>query len=243
MDENDNTVQPDVQAAPDMGQPASEDAPVETLDTTDASVPSDAQQASDEETQAAPVVDEQLQKFAKSQGLELDSPNAIKAAQALQKARSEATKNYQRSSELEKGMTEMGDASAENVAQATGQDPELLKRLQRIEIRDTIRNFYDNNPDAPKYEARMNEIAQTAGLYGTPEAILKAAYAMAKAEAPDNSDVVRSEGKREALQSLAHKQQAAVPTGHATTQSTPKEKPFNELTLDEMRQRLGTVRQ
>jgi hypothetical protein len=53
-------------------------------------------------------------------------------------------------------------------------------------------------------------------------------------------DSVKSEGRREALESLAHKQQAAVPRGNATNSATtPKEKPFSELTRAEMKERLG----
>jgi hypothetical protein len=242
MDENDNTVQPDAQAAPELGQPASDVAEPETLDTTDTSEPSDAPQAS-EESPAAPDVDEQLQKFAQSQGIELDSPNAIKAAQALQKARGEATRNYQKASQLEQGMTEMSDASAEQVAGATGQDPEVLKRLQRMEVKSSVRDFFDSTPDARQYEARMTEIAQTAGLYGTPEAILKAAYGMALAEnVAGNADRLKAEGARERLQSMAHKQQAAVPTGHATTQTSPKEKSVNDMSPEEIKAKYGSVR-
>ena len=67
-------------------------------------------------------------------------------------------------------------------------------------------------------------------------------YKLAKADAPDNTAAVKSQAKQETLQALAHKQQAAVPTGHATTASTPKEKPFSELTREEMRARLGVAK-
>jgi hypothetical protein len=120
----------------------------------------------------------------------------------------------QKASELEKTMTEMSDASAEQVAHATGQDPEVLRRVQRMEVRDSIRDFWDTNPNARQYQEKMAEIAVSAGLYGTPEAILKASYAMARA---DDVDSVRSQAKRETLENLAHKQQAAVPTGNAVT--------------------------
>jgi hypothetical protein len=45
---------------------------------------------------------------------------------------------------------------------------------------------------------------------------------------------VKSQGKREALESLAHKQQAAVPTGSATTSGQPKKKEFKDLSIKEM---------
>lgn len=238
MEDDTTTTQP----TDDAGAQAPPVEPVVTdvADETTTTEPSEPSSDAAEETPSAPTADDKLQKFARSQGIDLDSPSAIKAAQIAMKAQSEATRNYQKASQIEKGMIEMSDSSAEQVAQATGQDPEVLKRLQRIEVRDTIRDFWDKHPGAAKYEDRMTEIANTAGLYGTPEAILKAAYGMAVAEDTDN---VKSQGKREALQSLAQKQQAAVPTGHATNPSaTPKEKPFKELSLEEMRAKLGYAR-
>lgn len=160
---------------------------------------------------------EQLEQFAKTKGLELDSDNAKKAAKMAMNAEKLMHDKTKRASELERTMSEMSDSSAEQVAEATGQNPDYLKRLQRMEVKDSIRDFWDSNPDARQYESQMAEIASTAGLYGTPEAILKASYAIALS---GNTDAVRSQGKREALESLAHKQQAAVPRGNSVTSGT-----------------------
>ncbi len=113
-------------------------------------------------------------------------------------------------------MTNMSDESATQVAEATGQDPEVLKRLQRMEVKDSIREFWDTHPEARAHEQEMAKIAVESGLYGSPEAILKASYAMAVS---NNQGAVKSQGKREALESLAHKQNAAVPTGNAVNGS------------------------
>jgi hypothetical protein len=121
---------------------------------------------------------------------------------------SKATK----ASELERTMSSMSDESATQVAEATGQNPEYLKRLQRMEVKDSIRDFWESNPEARQYESDMATIAVESGLYGSPEAILKASYAMAVAK---NPEALKSQGKREGLESLAHKQQAAVPRGNA----------------------------
>lgn len=155
---------------------------------------------------------EQLDHFAKTKGLTLDSENAIKAAKMAMNAEKLMHEKTVRASELEKTMSGMSDDSAQQVADATGQDPEILKRVQRMEVQGAIRDFWDQNPSARQYEAEMAKIAVESGLYGTPDAILKASYAMAVA---NNQNAVKSQGKREALESLAHKQQAAVPTGNA----------------------------
>ena len=119
----------------------------------------------------------------------------------------------QRAKELERSMTELSDESAEQIAMSTGQDPELLKRLQRFEVKSTINDFFVDNPDAKQYEQDMIQEMTNSGLYGSPEAMLKAAYAMAVAKNPDK---VKSQARKETLESLAQKQQASVPTGNAT---------------------------
>ena len=160
--------------------------------------------------------DEQLKKFAEAKGLELDSDNAKKAAKMAMNAERLMHDKTKRASELERTMSEMSDTSAEQVAEATGQNPEILKRLQRMEVKDSINEFWNSNPNARQYESEMAEIATTAGLYGSPEAILKASYAIAVS---NNTEALKSQGKQEALKSLAQKQQAAVPTGNAVNSS------------------------
>jgi len=167
-------------------------------------------------TQVVTEEDEQLAKFAAAKGLELDSDNAKKAAKMAMNAEKLMHNKANKASELERTMSTMSDESAEQVAQATGQNPEYLKRLQRMEVKDSIREFWDANPDARQYETEMAQIAVESGLYGSPEAILKASYAMAVA---NNSNSIKSQGKQEALQSLAQKQQAAVPRGNAVNSS------------------------
>lgn len=214
--------------------------PVETEQATAAEETTETQQQTEStQTESEPSEDDQLAKFAQTKGLELDSENAKKAAKMAMEAERNMHKATGRAGELEKTMSTMSDESAVQTAQATGQDPELIKRLQRMEVKDSIRDFWDQNPDARKYEKEMAAIATGSGLYGTPDAILKASYAMAVA---NNQGAVKSQGKREALESLAHKQQASVPTGSATNpEVTPKEKPFEDLSINEMESRLGFV--
>jgi hypothetical protein len=164
------------------------------------------------EATSEPSEDEQLAKFAETKGLELDSDNAKKAAKMAMNAEKLMHSKATKASELERTMSSMSDESATQVAEATGQNPEVLKRLQRMEVKDSIREFWDSNPGARQYESEMATIAVESGLYGSPEAILKASYAMAVAK---NPEALKSQGKREGLESLAHKQQAAVPRGNA----------------------------
>lgn len=166
----------------------------------------------DEQIKSEPSEEEQLVKFAETKGLQLDSDNAKKAAKMAMEAEKRMHQATSRAGELEKTMTTMSDDSADQLAEQTGQDPEVLKRLQRMEVKDSIREFWDKNPEARKYEQEMAKIAVESGLYGSPEAILNASYAIAQSK---NTDTVKSQAQRETLERLAQKQQAAVPTGNA----------------------------
>lgn len=186
-------------------------AAVETTETTE--------EKSEEGAQAVPDEDAKLRKFARGQGIEDISQLSEREKSLLKSAydsKVEFTQTRQKASEMEKTMTGMSDTSAEQQAQATGENPEVIKRLQRMEVKDSVREFFDKNPEARQYEKEMAKIAVESGLYGSPEAILQASYAIALSK---NSDSVKSQGKREALESLAHKQQAAVPTGNAVNQN------------------------
>lgn len=196
-------------------------------------------QPSVEPSKDAPSDDDELSSWAEKKGLTLDSDNAKKAAKMAREAERAMHQKAQRASELEKSISTKSDEYAEEVAQVTGQDPELVKRLQRIEVRESVRDFWDANPDARQYESQMIELLQTKPhLAGDLESL----YASALVKS-GNLDAVKSQGKREALESLAHKQQAAVPTGNATNSGiTPKTKPFNELSIAEMEAQLGFAR-
>lgn len=163
-----------------------------------------------------PSDDEQLTKFAETKGLVLDSDNAKKAAKMAMNAEKLMHDKTKRAGELERTMSTMSNDAADREAQATGQNPELLRTVRQLQVDKSIRDFWDENPEAKQYEKEMAVIANEAGLFGTAESILKASYAMA---AMSNQGAVKSQGKREALESLAHKQQAAVPIGNAVTSS------------------------
>ncbi len=162
---------------------------------------------------AEPSEDEELASWAENKGLKLDSDNAKKAAKMAREAERAMHTKAREKSELEKTLSTTSDEVAENIAIDTGQDPELLKRLQRVEVRDSVRDFYDTHPDAREIEREMvAELQKRPHLAGDLEAL----YAVVKTQ---NLDAVKSQGGREALETLAQKQQAAVPRGNAVTGS------------------------
>ena len=186
-------------------QPEVNETPAEAVENTE--------EATVTQETEEPSVDDNSEWLA-AKGIDPSDPEAInKLAKSAREAERAMHQKAQKASELEKSMSEMSDESAEQAAIQTGQDPELLKRVQRFEVKSSIRDFFDANPDAKKYETQMIEEMTTSGLYGTPEAMLRAAYAIAVSK---DTDSVRSQAKRETLEKLAQKQQASVPTGNAT---------------------------
>ena len=169
-------------------------------------------------------------KWLAAKGIDPSDPDAInKLAKSAREAERAMHQKAQRASELEKSMTDMSDQSIEAYTPA-GQDPDLLKRVQRFEVKESIRDFFDANPDAKQYEQDMIDEMSNSGLMGSPDAMLKAAYAIAKSK---NTKSDSSSVQRQTLENLAQKQQAAVPVGNATTATTSSNKitPDNVDTL------------
>ena len=173
---------------------------------------------------------EQLAKWAENKGLTLDSDNATKAAKMAMNAEKLMHRKSGQASQLEKTLTGVSDETVEEVAQYQGQDPDVLRRVQRMEIKSNVRDFYDSHPDAKDLEpAMITELQKRPHLAGDLEAL----YAVVKTS---NLSAVKSQGKREALESLAQKQQAAVPRGNAVTGSTNS----NKITAQNVDQMVAT---
>lgn len=242
---DDTTTEEVIQPTPgaEDAQPvAAEETPAAEDTTTE---PSEPPQGGDDGVespeQPQPTVDDKLQTYAKSQGLELDSPSAIKAATIAMKNQQEATRNYQRTNELEKATNITDEQIPEDV---TPQQSENI-RIRKLELKYEASQWKQSNPDKAALEPQMVKL-----LTDDPNKRLLVQqgylsyddlYAIAKGST-DDSATVKSQGAQAALKSLAHKQQAAVPTGNATTMGTPKAKPFADLSISEMEKKLGFVR-
>lgn len=219
-------------ALPDESQ---EQVPAGTDETSDQSVPEEQETTADagEEESSVPAPEDKLKKYADSHGIELDSPSAIKAAQIAMNNQAEFQRTRQKASKLEKSMVDQSDEYSEAVAAQTGQDPELLKRVNRMEVREAKRDFFDEHPNAAAYEEQIKESIVDSGISGSPQAVLKAAWAMVQA---DNPEALRSAGAKQALENLASKQRAAAPTGSAVT-SAPSNRTITRAQINEHLQR------
>lgn len=230
MEENTTTEVSSTQGA-DSAQPTEGNwKPEAVLRTTEEQPQQEATEPTEAQTEEEPAkaeeapveAEDDTSKWLQAKGIDPSDPEAInKLAKSAREAERAMHAKAAKAKELERSMTELSDESAEQIAISTGQDPELLKRVQRFEVKSTINDFFAENPDAKQYEQEMIEEMTSSGLYGTPEAMLRAAYAMAVSKNPDK---VKSQAKRETLESLAQKQQASVPTGNATTAGITSQK-------------------
>lgn len=182
------------------------------------------------ETKDEPSDEEQLAKFAESKGLTLDSDNAKKAAKMAMEAERNMHKATKKASELEKAtnITE-NDISPE----ATPQEKDGW-RVRNLELKMDIRQWKQDNPDKLQYEDAMVKVLSDPTKKQLVQAgylNLDDVYSIAMA---GNTDTVRSQGKREALESLAQKQQAAVPTGHAVNSSQTNSEQITPQNVDRL---------
>lgn len=188
----------------------------------------DSEESQGESTDSLPDVDESLRKYAESKGLELDSPSAVKAAKIAMDNQAQFQRTRQEATQLKKSMDTVADGIADEEAQITGQDPDTLRTLKRLLVKDSIRDFYDAHPEA---KDRESEIAQT--VVERPYLVndLEAAWALVQSK---NADSLKAEGKKEALKTLAGKQQAAVPRGNAVHSSSSGSNKITPQNVDQL---------
>lgn len=204
--------------------------------------------ATDEATQEAPKEEEpssddnSATEWLKKKGVDPNSPEALeKVAEMYRNAEKNMHSNAKKASELEKAI----DTGITEEAEATGFDDEARLDLVRIKTKLNVREFFDNNPDAkPLEQAMIKELANKPHLAGDLESL----YALA---AVKSGDSMKSQGKREALESLAQNQQAAVPRGNAVNGSvmesgsaiTPQnvDQMVAKMSVEEYRKRLPEI--
>lgn len=174
-----------------------------------------AEAASATETQEQPVAqepskeDNSTSEWLKNKGIDPSSPEAIeKVAEMARNAEKAMHQKAGRASELEKVI----DEGITTEAEAIGLTDQDKIRLARLEVKSNVRDFFDNNPEAKPFEkAMIEELKNKPHLAGD----LQSLYAVAVVNSGKLGEV-KSQGGREALESLAHKQQASTPAGNAT---------------------------
>lgn len=156
----------------------------------------------------------------KKKGIDPTSPEAIeKVAEMARNAEKAMHEKAQKASELEKTV----QTTAEDIPVDATQSEIDSARVRNIELRQQLLDWRLANPDKREAEAKMTELlAQKPNL----KELVRAGYldfnelhAIAKGSDAGHDDTVKSQGKREALETLAQKQQAAVPQGNAVNPS------------------------
>jgi hypothetical protein len=223
MEEQTITEEPIVESGAQDALPESQ-----SVDTAVETTSESTDNESSEGAEALPEVDEKLQSFAKGQGIE----NVAELSEREQKLLKVAydnnagyQRNRQKASELEKGLTQRVDEEAEY--QGLQDDDRIV--LHKMAVKQAVRDFWDENPEAKNHEKQMIEVlADNPHLAGDLEALYGKALLRSGA-----SDTLKSEGGREALNRLANKQRAASPQGSAVNSAIPS----NKITRDVIREK------
>lgn len=193
---------------------AAEEAPAATEDTeTPEQAEAEEAPAEREEPATDGGDDAELATWADNKGLKLDSDNAVKAAKMAREAERAMHKAAGKASELEKA----ANITEEQVPQDATPEQRDNVRVRNLELRYEIGEWKRANPDKLNQEAGMVEVLSDPtkrALVQEGYLSLNDVYAIAKSSA-SSDDSLKSQGKREALEALAHKQQAAVPAGKA----------------------------
>ena len=176
-----------------------EAAPTEAVQEDVSNDQAEAVEPSDDNPQG---FDEDTLNWLNAKGIDPSSPEALsKVAKTAREAEKAMHSKANEASQLKKSMESVADQAAEE----TGENPMLV----RLMVKDTIRDFYDSNPEAKEFDKEIAEVV-TQRPYLVND--LEAAYALVQ---KNNAPVLKEQGKKEALQSLASKQRTAAPTGSA----------------------------
>lgn len=189
--------------------------------TTSTEAPADVQEVGDSEAvdnTNTQVQQDDLVKWAANKGIEVSSDAERKLAEMARNAEKAMHTKAGEVSQLQKSVAEQ----APTVDEYGDPLAKLEQKVQRMELDTQVRNFYQDHPDARSMDAELGTLVeQRPHLAGDLEAL----YALAKMnQLTSSTDSLKSDGAREALQSLATKQAANVPTGNATSgrvSSTP----------------------
>jgi len=196
------------------------DTSVNTEETT--SQQNDQQNASAEETDSSQADD--ISEWAKKKGLPLDDP--VKLATMYRDAERKMHEASMKSKELENTVSQTvpveytGDPAFDQYAQT----------VNALLIRDNVRDFFDNNPEAREFESKMAEIVtERPHLQGDLDAL----YALARND-PNREAELKQAGGREALTNLAQKQQAIPPSAGATNSGEFSSEKITSANVDEL---------
>ena len=207
----------------------------ETTESAEAeSIPEDNSQEAPTDKEPAQA-DNSTVEWLKKKGVDPSSPEAIeKVAEMARNAEKAMHEKAQKARELEKST----EIKAEEIpADATPQDIDNV-RVRNIEMRQELNDWRMNNPDKRDYEEAMtqvlNEDPAIKAMVREGYMSIDKLFAMAKGLDSTREATVKSQTKRETLEELAQKQQAAVPQGNAVASGGSGVESINSQNVDRL---------
>lgn len=221
-------------AIDDQGRALTEESQPEVTEQAEAAddQPETSQDAP-QETEPA-TADNSTTEWLKKKGVDPSSPEAIeKVAEMARNAEKAMHEKAQKASELEK----TAKITEEQIPlDATPQERDNV-RVRNLELKFDIQAWKQSNPDKLAHEDEMVEVLSDPikrELVQGGYISLDDVYSMAIGSNPDTIANVKSQAKKDTLQSLAQKQQAAVPAGNAVRSSGSGEQAITPQNVDQL---------
>lgn len=208
MDEQTTTEQVAEETGAEVAQPVETEETTAVETTEETQVSEEVQEPETEASTNEPSDEDELSSWAANKGVKLESENDRKLAQMARESEKAFHRQSQKKSELQKTLERGIDQEAE----ANGFTDQERITLAKVSTKLTVREFFDENPDAREYEAQMAQ-AVTERPYLAND--LEALYALAKVSDTGRENNLKQEGAKNALSSLAQKQRTATPSGAA----------------------------
>lgn len=172
-------------------------------------------------TEAAAPADDNLTWVQQSKGIDPTTPEgAAKLAEMYRNAETQL-RSTRNEAKLQTALDTTTDVPAIDSFAADDPNAALAAQVQALTLKSTVQDFWSANPDAKQYEAKMTEIVTSnpniGELVKNQYLSLDQLYAMAKGSDPSRETALKQEGGKEALQTVADKQQAKAVTGTASS--------------------------
>lgn len=175
--------------------------------------------APQEETTEA-VTDDNLAWLQQNKGIDPTTPEgAAQLAKMYREAEKRMHDSTAEKAKLQTALEQPTDVQTDEFV--TDPTAALAAQVQALTLKSTVQDFWSSNPDAKQYEAKMTEIVTTnpniGELVKNQYLSLDQLYAMAKGSDPSRETALKQEGGKEALKTVADRQQAKAITGSATS--------------------------
>lgn len=219
---------------PEVGQADAAD----VSDTTDQSTETN----SDDGEAEASQPDTEVIEWAKNKGIDLsESPSdrELKLVNMARNAEKAMHEKGKQASELQKTLTE----EVNNLVDPNADQMSKIQTSQAmLELQLSLRNYYDENPEARQYDGAMAELVaedprKAIGLIQAGGIEALHAYALRDSLKNGGTEQLKSEGAREALQQLAQKQKATAPRGNAVNSVAPTSKITRDVIAQKTREK------